>query len=208
MRVWWHIGTVATAATTRCGRRPRSVGVARHTVRVPGADQTVTHPHRDARRGRVYAAETQVARALDRAAAGSSLVDFFGSSLTLPPERRFGDVASVQRWVDAVLALDHVRDRWPATPACRVRSRRGSSRAHYQAPGEIAVPTDDRWALREIVMCHELAHHLVFHDAGVPAGVAAHGREFVEAFVALVDIVIGGEVALLLRAGLDEAGAA
>lgn len=207
MRIGWHTGTVATPAATRCGRRPGSVGGWRQTVRVPGADQTVTHPDRDSRRSRVYAAETQVAGALDRAAAGSSLVDFFGSSLTLPPERRFGDVASVQRWVDAVLALDQVRDRWPATPVCRVRPRRGASRAHYQAPGEIAVPVDDRWALREIVMCHELAHHLVFHDADVPIGVAAHGREFVDTFVALVAIVIGGEVALLLRAGLDEAGA-
>lgn len=144
---------------------------------------------------------------LDRAASGSGLVDFFGSTLTLPPERRFADVASVQRWVDAVLNLDAVGLRWRHRPGCRVRSRRGELRAHYQPPGEIAVPTSERWALRELVMCHELAHHLAFHDPSVPAGAPAHGREFVDAFVTLSDIVIGPEVALLLRAGLDEVGA-
>lgn len=144
---------------------------------------------------------------LDRAAAGSSTVDFFGSRLTLPPERRFADLASVQRWVDAVLALDPVCERWPATPPCEVRPRRGSSRAHYQAPGQIAVPLSERWALRELVLCHEVAHHLVFHDPRVSSEVAAHGREFVDAFVDLVQLVIGAEVALLLRAGLDEVGA-
>jgi putative metallohydrolase (TIGR04338 family) len=155
----------------------------------------------------VYAAEAQVARMLDRAAAESAMVDFFGSTLTLPTERRFADLDSVQRWVDAVLALDQVGRRWPGTPGCRVRARQGASQAHYAAPGEIAVPLDDRWALREVVLCHELAHHLVFHDVAVSAGVPAHGREFVDAYVGLVDVVIGPEVALLLRAGLDEVGA-
>jgi putative metallohydrolase (TIGR04338 family) len=164
-------------------------------------------PSTDARRSRVYAAEQQVATLLDRAAAGSSTVDFFGSTLTLPPERRFADLASVQRWLDAVLQLDAVRARWPGTPSCAVRARRGESRAHYEAPAQIAVPVRERWALRELVLCHEVAHHLVFHDPRVAPDVAAHGREFVDAFVDLVQIVIGGEVALLLRAGLDEVGA-
>lgn len=61
--------------------------------------------------------------------------------------------------------------------------------------------------MRELVLCHELAHHLVCHDGSVRADAAPHGREFVEAFVAVVDIVVGAEVALLLRAGLDEVGA-
>lgn len=144
---------------------------------------------------------------LDRASAGASTVDFFGSTLTLPPERKFADLDSVRRWVESVLALDTVRRRWPATPPCAVRARRGSTRAHYQPPGEIAVPVTDRWALRELVLCHELAHHLVWHDPSVGADVAAHGRDFVEAFAALADIVVGPEVALLLRAGLDGVGA-
>jgi putative metallohydrolase (TIGR04338 family) len=165
-------------------------------------------PAVDVRRSQVYAAEQQVTRMLDRAAAGTPTVDFFGSTLTLPPERKFADLDSVRRWVEAVLALDAVRDRWPTTPSCSVRARRGTTRAHYQPPGEIAVPVTARWALRELVLCHELAHHLAWHDPAVGADVPAHGRDFVDTLVALVDIVIGPEVALLLRAGLDEVGAA
>ncbi len=161
----------------------------------------------DVRRTRVYAAEEQVARLLDRASAGSSTVDFFGSTLTLPTERRFADPASVQRWVELVLGLDGVRARWPGTPTCRVRTRRGESRAHYQPPEEIAVPTRSRWALRELVLCHELAHHLTWHDAAVPADAPGHGGPFLDAYPALVEMVIGPEVALLLRAGLHQAGA-
>ena len=140
---------------------------------------------------------------LDRAAAGTPTVDFFGSTLTLPPERRFADLASVQRWIDTVLALGAVRERWPGTPPCAVRPRRGTARAHYVPPGEIAVPVSERWALREMVLCHELAHHLAWHDCGVGADAPAHGHDFVETYVSLVDIVVGPEVALLLRAGFD-----
>lgn len=161
---------------------------------------------RDSRRGRVYSAEQQVARLLDRAADGASTVDFFGSTLTLPVERRFADLASVRRWVDAVLALPEVRARWADAPACGVRARRGVSRAHYEPPGTIAVPQAGRWAMRELVLCHELAHHLTFH-AAAGAHDPGHGRAFVDTYVSLVGLVIGAEVALLLRAGLDQAGA-
>jgi putative metallohydrolase (TIGR04338 family) len=164
-------------------------------------------PATDSRRSRVYAAEHQVERLLDRAAAGATTVDFFGSGLTLPVERRFADIASMQRWCDEVLAFQPVVQQWPGTPPVRVRERKGLTRAHYQAPGEIAVPLRTRWAARELVLCHELTHHLVFHDRSVPADVPGHGREFLGAYEYLVDIMIGPEVALLLSAGFDAAGA-
>jgi putative metallohydrolase (TIGR04338 family) len=152
----------------------------------------------------VYAVEDQVARLLDRAAAGSPVVEFFGSRLTLPVERRFADVDAVQRWVDAVLALEAVAGQWPGTPACTVRTRRGPRAAVYEPPGTIAVPVGTRWALRELVLSHELAHHLQRHGGG---GLApAHGAAFQDTFAALVDLVIGPEVGLLLRAGFVEAG--
>jgi putative metallohydrolase (TIGR04338 family) len=161
----------------------------------------------DARRSRVYAAEDQVARLLERAAAGARTVDFFGSTLTLPVERRFADLASMQRWADAVLGLGEVVRRWPATPGVRLRERKGLTRAHYQPPGEIAVPLRTTWAARELVLCHELAHHLTTHDPAVPATAAGHGAQFQLAYEQVVEIVVGPEVALLLRAGLDAAGA-
>ena len=45
---------------------------------------------RDVQRARVYAAENFVRTMFDRAAErGNPVVDFFGASLTLPPEARF-----------------------------------------------------------------------------------------------------------------------
>jgi putative metallohydrolase (TIGR04338 family) len=161
----------------------------------------------DSRRSRVYAAEHQVERMLDRAASGARTVDFFGSTLTLPVERRFADLASMQRWADEVLALSSVRERWPGTPPVRLRERKGLTRAHYQAPDQIAVPLRTTWAARELVLCHEVAHHLVCHDPAVPADVAGHGGAFLDAYARLVEVVVGPEVALLLRAGFDAAGA-
>lgn len=158
----------------------------------------------DAQRSRLYAVEDLVARILDRAAE-HPVVEVAGSHLTLPVERRFGDIAAVQRYVDAVLALGWVRDRWPraALPVI-VRERRGAARAHYQWAGSVlAVPTPEnggRWALREMVVLHELAHHLG------PADEPGHGPAFAGRMLGLVEEIIGPEVALLLRVTFSDAG--
>jgi putative metallohydrolase (TIGR04338 family) len=146
---------------------------------------------RDSQRAKVYAAEEFVRTLFDRAAEhGNRVVDFFGTQLTLPPEGRFATVAAVQRYVDDVLA--HVDADRPLT----VRARRGVSAAHYECTDDgatVAVP-DQRtsWALRELVVLHEIAHHL--SDAEPP-----HGSEFVATFCELADAVMGPEVAHVLR---------
>ena len=115
---------------------------------------------RDSQRSKVYAAEEFVRTLFDRAAEhGSRAVDFFGTRLTLPPEGRFGSVASAQRYVDDVLALPAVRQRWPGVAPLKVRARRAATAAHYQSvdgTGVIAVPDRDTadWALRELVVLH------------------------------------------------------
>jgi putative metallohydrolase (TIGR04338 family) len=100
---------------------------------------------RDTQRAKVYAAEEFVRTLFERAAErGNRSVDFFGTQLTLPPEARFASVSAVQRYVDDVLALPGVRQRWPAARALTVRARRGASAAHYECSGDeatIAVPT-------------------------------------------------------------------
>ncbi len=149
---------------------------------------------RDTQRSRVYAAEEFVRTLFDRAAASSSrVIDFFGASITLPPEARFGSVESVQRYVDDVLALPAVRRSWPGADPVRVRSRRSATAAHYESGGVIAVPEGGRWALRELVVLHEIAHHL-----GDPGG-AAHGPEFVATFCDLAAMVMGSEAGHVLR---------
>lgn len=154
---------------------------------------------RDTQRSRVYAAEQFVRTVFDRAAQHNSrTVDFFGESITLPPEARFASVHSVQRYVDEVLALPDVAALRPDCGPLNVRARRAATAAHYERTGSsarIAVP--DRgggtWALRELVVLHEVAHHLCDPDA------AAHGPEFVDVFCRLAAAVMGPEAGHVLR---------
>ncbi|WP_406268087.1 TIGR04338 family metallohydrolase [Nocardia sp. NBC_00881] len=157
---------------------------------------------RDTQRAKVYDAEQLVRGVFDRADEhGVRTVELYGSQLTLPIERRFASVESVQRYADKVLALNWVRAQWArAAVSVRVRSRAGTAAAHYQAGDAVlAVPLHTggtAWALRELVVLHELAHHL----ESAPAEVAPHGPEFCGRYLDLVDGVVGPEAALLLRA--------
>jgi putative metallohydrolase (TIGR04338 family) len=77
-----------------------------------------------------------------------------------------------------------------------VRARRGVTAAHYErrdAVATIAVPDrTSSWALRELVVLHEIAHHLC--DAEPP-----HGPRFVATFCELAGVVMGREVEHVLR---------
>ena len=151
---------------------------------------------RDSQRSKVYAAEHVVRVLFDRSAEhGSGAVDFFGTRLTLPPEGRFGSVESVQNYVDSVLTHPAVRERWPGVRPLAVRPRRGVTAAHYErrnGAAVIAVPDRQKWALRELVVLHEIAHHLC--DAEPP-----HGAQFVAAFCELARTVMGPEAGYVLR---------
>ena len=152
---------------------------------------------RDAQRAKVYAAEGFVRTMFDRAAERNNrIVEFFGTQLTLPPEARFASVDSVQAYVDEVLALPSVAATWPGRGPLRVRPRRGATAAHYERAGDaatIAVPQGRKaWALRELVVLHEVAHHLCDTEP-------AHGPEFVATLRELAAAVMGPEVAHVLR---------
>lgn len=156
---------------------------------------------RDSQRARVYDAEALVRGVFERADAhGARTLEVHGSQLTLPIERKFASVESVQTYVDRVLGLNWVRAQWErsATPVI-VRARAGSKAAHYETEGAVlAVPLHvhgSAWALRELVVLHEIAHHL---DPD-PTESAPHGPEFCERYVELIDGVIGPEAALLMR---------
>ncbi|GAB2649065.1 TIGR04338 family metallohydrolase [Nocardia goodfellowii] len=161
---------------------------------------------RDSQRAKVYDAEQLVRGVFDRADEyGSRTVDLYGSQITLPIERRFASVDSVQAYADKVLALNWVRAQWDrASVPVRVRSRAGATAAHYEAADAVlAVPLHTggtAWALRELVLLHEIAHHLG------AASEAAHGPEFCSRYLELVDGIIGPEAALLLRATLLNCG--
>ncbi|WP_280468274.1 TIGR04338 family metallohydrolase [Nocardia cyriacigeorgica] len=156
---------------------------------------------RDSQRAKVYDAEQLVRGAFDRADEfGHRTVEVFGSQITLPVERRFASVESVQDYCDRVLGLNWVAGQWArASTPVRVRSRAGTTAAHYEADGAVlAVPLHTgatAWALRELVVLHELTHHLEPR----PGRHAPHGPEFCGRYIELVDGVIGPEAALLLR---------
>lgn len=161
---------------------------------------------RDNDRARVYDAEQLVRKAFDRADdTGVRTVEVLGSRITLPIERRFASVASVQTYVDQVRALNWVRTTWPrAQVPVLVRERAGDGAADYQpATATIAVPMRrGRWAAREFVILHELAHHL-----GDPVTTGpAHGPRFCDRYLELVDGCIGSEAAFLLRMAFSDCG--
>ncbi|MFZ2241198.1 MAG: TIGR04338 family metallohydrolase, partial [Gordonia amarae] len=56
------------------------------------------------------------------------------------------------------------------------------------------------WALRELVVLHELAHHL--DDSGGPA----HGPGFVHTLITLVGLVLGPEAEFVYRVVFTDSG--
>lgn len=148
----------------------------------------------DRQKSGVYRAEQVLRKVYDR---DVPMIEFYGSNIVLPPERKFGTIESVQTYVDKVLGLNWVQAQFPnALQRVLVRPRRGQGYAHYSM-GEIAVPTTQRatqvqWAMRELVILHEIAHHFTLHSE-------AHGKEFARAYVDLVDGIIGHEAGFVLR---------
>ena len=165
---------------------------------------------RDSAQIAVYRAEQQVWAAVNRAGAGGT-VDFFGSQLRLPAERKFSDIEQIQVFVDQVVNAAEVQAQWPGIAPPKVRHRAGSSKAHYEpAAGVIAIPSDVTWAMRELVVLHECAHHIINFNIesnrNLTSGQCdfpAHGVEFVSTYVQLVSWILGAEVALLLGAAFD-----
>ncbi|WAY22771.1 TIGR04338 family metallohydrolase [Mycolicibacterium fortuitum] len=137
------------------------------------------------------------------------MVNFHGSQIYVPLQKRFADIPSVQRYVDALLALDSIREAYPNAGPVRVRERRGQSKAHYEpSTATVAIPLHNRVFGRESTVLHELAHHLSASKglAATPSRTRWHGAEFRDAMLFLVNIVLGEAAALLLRAGYHASG--
>lgn len=154
----------------------------------------------DYQKSRVYAAEHVLVGMYDNAvAADNPVVDLGGGlTLTLPPEAKFGSIESVQTYVDRVLALPALATHPRAMVPLKVRHRAGDRKAHYQS-GKIAVHAGrNNWGMRELVVLHEMAHHLAWGDG--------HGPRFVSALLDLLDAAMGPEVALAARVLFTEGG--
>lgn len=162
---------------------------------------------RDAYRQKAYDAEFEL-RFIARQDIDS--IDFYGSTLDLPRTRNFGDLEGVQRYVNAVCEMDVVRDKYPMNGrlAPTVVPRAGQAKAHYESYRNlIAVPehrgSQSSWAMREIVVLHELAHYFTtFKDDST----GTHGTEFCLCFCFLMQHVLGGGWHILLMRAFDEKG--
>ena len=159
--------------------------------------------HRDHQKGKLYGAEFLFRRMLERQH-DYPVIEWMGSKVAVPVERRFGDPAAVQIYVDKVLALNWVQAQFEeARKPVTVRRRKGSAHAHHEPLiAVIAVPdhvNGGSWALREIVVLHELAHHLS------PLG-THHGPEFAQTFLDLVEGILGPEAGFLFRTILLDNG--
>lgn len=159
---------------------------------------------RDYQRSRVYEAEHLIHRIFDRSF-DYPVVEVAGSRLTLPAERKFASIPDVQRYIDKVLALGWVRETWErAAVPVTVGERRGAKQAEYLRFGAImAVPAHQSrstWALRELVILHELAHHLAEEIE------IAHGPTFVDRLITLFGGIIGPEAAFLTRVTMLDVG--
>jgi putative metallohydrolase (TIGR04338 family) len=142
---------------------------------------------RDSQREKVYQAEYRLRDLFDTAVKiGNPEVELDGIRLTLPPEAKFADMASIQAYVDRVIG----------TGVVTVRERRSAQFAHYEPHNQVIAVPDARWAMREIVLLHELAHHVTHTEH---MGMASHGPEFVYQFAELLGRVMGAEVGLAYR---------
>jgi putative metallohydrolase (TIGR04338 family) len=158
---------------------------------------------RDTDRSAVYATEDLWCRTVERAtsADGSLATTIAGSQVVLSAERRFASVESVSEFVCAVTAMPGFASLWPGVPPVFVRERRGISKAHWQGD-TIAIP-DTATYLREEVVLHELAHHVVAHTH---PGVPSHGAEFRAALCRLLSLTLGDEAGWSLSVLFAQSG--
>lgn len=163
---------------------------------------------RDAYQSRTYEAENELRFIADTEV---TTYDFYGSTLVLPEPRKFGDLAGVQRFVDAVCALPAVYERYPTPPwrpAPRAIPYGGVMKATYRAMDNvIRIPqhqgSKSSWAMTEFVVLHEIAHYLCHGREG---DTGAHGTEFCVCFMFLLETVLGGGWHILLMHALDKRG--
>jgi putative metallohydrolase (TIGR04338 family) len=163
---------------------------------------------RDSQRQRLYEAENLVAVQLDQAAAGGGTITLHNSTVTIPPEIRFGSLEAAADYCRRVQRTTWFGARWPAATSVpvTVRQRRGGQGAHYEGGGSIALHEPrygTGWALRELVVLHELAHHVIDHAFDE---VAPHGPEYAGVLYELVRHACGPEVGLLLMSAFGDLG--
>lgn len=149
---------------------------------------------RDNQQSKVYAAEHQLQRMIDSIAKFPTL-EIAGSTVTLHPPLRFGALEQVQHYVRTVCDNE-------GASRLDVRLSRAQRWARYHG-SYISLPTGGkdggRWAWREEVVLHEIAHHLTpGHE---------HDGVFCARLISLFTDYISPEIGFLIRLLLLDNGA-
>lgn len=100
-----------------------------------------------------------------------------GEFVVVEPDRKFGRVVDVERYLVALWASLALSGRPPS-----VRLRRGTTKAHWEAATDVIAMPDAPWALREVVVLHEVAHALVWRRDQI----TGHGPVFCREYAHLV----------------------
>ena len=92
---------------------------------------------------------------------------------------------------------------FPRGPTPGRSIQRGATRAHWTAPDTIAIPGQTDWAMTELVVLHEYAHHVAWHLFGT----TGHDDAFCEVMRGLVSDAISPTAGVILLAAYDQTGA-
>ena len=146
---------------------------------------------------RTYEAEFLVRDMLDTGHA-----DLHGRRFDFGVERRFASLENVQDYVQRVLNLNWLRAAYPAAanPLRVVRSRVINKASCGSGILNMNNSFAGKWQMRELVLLHEIAHHLTPYEA--------HTAAFRTCFAHLVEEIMSPEAALALRTGWWDLGLA
>lgn len=151
-------------------KKPGLVELPQNSVELPSVPRTASGRPKDFQVSRLYEAEYRIR-------------DYVR-------DKKFRFPFDAEPYVDKILKSSFVKqnydDVWGEEVTVRPQKKRVRDAQYwgYELHGEIYLPvTEDRWALRELVVLHEVAHHLGKHQFNDQA---AHGPQFAKRFLDLV----------------------
>jgi len=151
---------------------------------------------------KIYQVEFALRDILDVANEGDRTYRIAGMELTMPVEYKFGELDHIQKYANAVIRDYNGRH---GTRHKKVRVVEGRKSLHRKAyythsMARITLPQRDRgsWAWRQVVVLHEIAHHL--------ASCHGHGVEFARVMLDLLENYVGPQAGLVYMILLDKEG--
>lgn len=128
---------------------------------------------------------------------GNPAITLDGIALTMPPETRFTSIKSIQTYVSTVRSLESLAHYPRASVHVRIGTHEDTSMAFYNGSERlISLPKKpSTWAMRELVVLHELTHHFTIGER--------HGPRFAASMLEVLREVMGPEVELALRIFYD-----